>query len=126
MLIAILEKRLGLHFSQHDVYVNVTGGISLSEPAADMAVCLALISGILDRPLSDDFLCFGEIGLSGECRSVSVTDQRINEAARLGFNTIAFPKKNSKKLPNGLKANLVEISSLYDTLKLLKQSNQEV
>jgi DNA repair protein RadA/Sms len=93
LLLAVLEKRLGLHFSQHDVYVNVTGGISLSEPAADMAVCLALISGILDRPLSDDFLCFGEIGLSGECRSVSVTDQRINEAARLGFKKIAVPKR---------------------------------
>lgn len=95
LLLAVLEKRLGLHFSQHDVYVNVTGGINLSEPAADMAVCLSLISGILDRPLADDFLCFGEIGLSGECRSVAVTDQRINEAARLGFGKIVVPKRGA-------------------------------
>lgn len=95
LLLAVLEKRLGLHFSQHDVYINVTGGITLSEPAADMAVCLALVSGILDRPLADDFICFGEIGLSGECRSVSVAEQRINEAARLGFNKIAVPKRSA-------------------------------
>jgi DNA repair protein RadA/Sms len=60
-----------------------------------MAVCLALVSGILDRPLADDFICFGEIGLSGECRSVSVAEQRINEAARLGFNKIAVPKRSA-------------------------------
>ena len=93
LLLAVLEKRLGLHFSQHDVYLNVTGGLYLSEPASDMAVCLALISGILDRALPDDFITFGEIGLSGECRSVSVAEQRINEAIRLGFNKIAVPKR---------------------------------
>ena len=93
LLLAVLEKRLGLHFSQHDVYLNVTGGLSLSEPASDMAVCLALISGILDRALPDDLIAFGEIGLSGECRSVSVAEQRINEAVRLGFNKIIAPKR---------------------------------
>lgn len=115
LLLAVLEKRLGLHFSQHDVYVNVTGGIYLSEPAADMAVCLALISGILDRPLADDFLCFGEIGLSGECRSVAVTDQRINEAARLGFNKIAVPKRAAA---SGKDVEVHGVKNLFEAIRI--------
>lgn len=115
LLLAVLEKRLGLHFSQHDVYVNVTGGIYLSEPAADMAVCLALISGILDRPVSDDFLCFGEIGLSGECRSVALAEQRINEAARLGFKKIAAPKRTAVT-DKGIEAHGVK--NLFDVIRI--------
>ncbi len=116
LLLAVLEKRLGLHFSQHDVYINVTGGLTLSEPASDMAVCLALVSGILDRPLSEDFICFGEIGLAGECRSVSVTEQRINEAARLGFHKIALPKRGATaSAPSGVEVHGVK--SLFEAIR---------
>ena len=117
LLLAVLEKRLGLHFSQHDVYLNVTGGLSLSEPASDMAVCLALISGILDRVLPDDFIAFGEIGLSGECRSVSSSEQRINEAARLGFNKIAVPKRASDvRTPEGVAVHGVK--NLFEAIRI--------
>ncbi|MBQ8836688.1 MAG: DNA repair protein RadA [Clostridia bacterium] len=127
LVIAVLEKRLGLKFYQNDVYLNVTGGLRLDEPSADLAIALALISGITDRVLPDDLIAFGEIGLSGECRAVSHFDYRVKESSRLGFNTIVFPKKNSKKLPVGIKANIFDISNLYDTLKLLKEpKNQEV
>ncbi len=115
LLLAVLEKRLGLHFSANDVYVNVTGGISLNEPAADMAVCLALVSGILDRPIADDFLCFGEIGLSGECRSVSVTEQRVNEAARLGFTKIAVPKRSAA---GGKNIELHGVKNLFEAIRI--------
>lgn len=127
LIIAVLEKRLGLKFYQNDVYLNVTGGMRLDEPSADLAIALALISGITDRVLPDDMIAFGEIGLSGECRAVSHFDYRVKESSRLGFNTIVFPKKNSKKMPNGIKANMLDISNLYDTLKLLREpKNQEV
>lgn len=117
LILAVLEKRLGLHFSQHDVYLNVTGGIYLSEPASDMAVCLALISGILDRALPDDFITFGEIGLSGECRSVSHSEQRINESARLGFNKIAVPKRVSDvKAPQGVSVH--GVNNLFEAIRI--------
>ena len=98
MLLAVLEKRLGLHFSQNDIYINVTGGLQLDEPAADLAVALALVSGILDRALPDNLIAVGEIGLSGECRSVASVEQRINEVARLGFGRLVLPEHNHKKL----------------------------
>ena len=127
LIIAVLEKRLGLKFYQTDVYLNVTGGLRLDEPSADLAIALALISGITDRVIPDDLIAFGEIGLSGECRAVSHFDYRVKESSRLGFNTIVFPAKNSKKIPTETKTKMFEVSNLYDTLKLLKDSrNQEV
>ena len=113
LLLAVLEKRLGLHFSQHDVYLNVTGGLTLGEPAADMAISLALISGILDKALPDDFIAFGEIGLSGECRSVSFAEQRINEAARLGFHRIAAPKRAAEQR-SGSGVELHGVKNLFE------------
>lgn len=115
LLLAVLEKRLGLNFSQHDVYINVTGGLYLNEPAADLAICLALISGILDRIIPDDFLAVGEIGLSGECRSVPVADQRINEAKRLGFNKIMVPKRCMPKEVTD--TSVIGVTKLFDALK---------
>lgn len=127
LIIAVLEKRLGLKFYQNDVYLNVTGGLRLDEPSADLAIALALISGITDRALPDDLIAFGEIGLSGECRAVSHFDYRVKESSRLGFNSIVFPKKNAQKVPKNTNAKLFDVTNLYDTLKLLKDSNgQEV
>ncbi len=128
LLLAVLEKRLGLHFSQNDVYINVTGGLYLSEPASDLAVCLALISGILDRVLPDDFLAFGEIGLSGECRTVAVTDQRVKEAERLGFHKVMLPARSAEKLESGIK--VIGVKRLFDAVKtegiFAKKVNEEL
>ena len=128
MLLAVLEKRLGLHFSQHDVYLNVTGGLTLGEPAADMAISLALISGILDKALPDDFIAFGEIGLSGECRSVSFAEQRINEAARLGFHRIAAPKRAAEQR-SGSGVELHGVKNLFEAVRIdglfVKKENKE-
>ena len=115
LLLAVLEKRLGLQFSQHDVYLNVTGGLSLSEPASDTAVCLALVSGILDRAIPDDLIAFGEIGLSGECRSVSVTEQRVNEAARLGFNKAIVPRRTA--VPSSKGIEVVGVKNLFEAIR---------
>ena len=117
-----MEKRLGLYFSNLDTYVNIVGGLRLDEPAADLAVALALVSGLKDIPIDQKLIAFGEIGLSGELRSISRVQARINEAARLGFETILLPKKQVerlKKKPKGVK--LVAIRSVYELLGALKE-----
>lgn len=121
LLIAVLEKRLGLKFYENDVYVNVAGGIRLSEPSADLTLAMALISGITDRIVADDLIAFGEIGLSGEVRAVSHADLRVKEAVRLGFTTIVLPKKNvSSRLSVPQNVRLVGVSAIYEVLPLLK------
>ena len=127
LLLAVLERRLGLRFSQNDVYLNIAGGLRLDEPAADLAVAMALISGITDRTLPDDLIAFGEVGLSGEVRAVPRAEYRIKEAVRLGFNTVLIPKRQKRKdlaVPDGVK--LVGVSSLYEVLPfLIKKENGE-
>lgn len=120
LVIAVLEKRLGLKFYQNDIYLNVTGGLRLDDPSADLGIALALISGITDKILPDGLVAFGEIGLAGECRAVSHSDQRIKEAARLGFSHIVLPKKNEKKTLSKTGAALCGVSAVYDTLRFLR------
>lgn len=91
MLLAVLEKRGGLQVSGCDTYINVIGGLSLDEPAADLATVLAVASSFLDKPLGADLAAIGEVGLSGEIRSVSVINQRLSEIARLGFKRCVIP-----------------------------------
>lgn len=120
LLLAVLEKRLGLKFSMNDVYMNVVGGIKLVEPSADLGAALALISSIKDIPLPDDFIAVGEIGLSGECRAIPAIEQRINEAARIGFLKIMIPYRNSvnKKIKNQ-NIEIIPVKSIFDALKIL-------
>lgn len=121
LLLAVLEKRLGLKFSQCDIYLNVVGGLRLEEPSVDLAVSLALISSIKDIPIPENVLAMGEIGLAGECRSINDLQKRINESYRLGFTTIAVPHKSlvgSIKAPKGV--DLVPIEGVYDALMLFK------
>lgn len=123
LLLAVLEKRLGLKFSSCDVYLNVIGGLRLDEPAIDAAACLALISSLRDIPIPDNVIAFGELGLSGEFRSVSSVEQRVNEASRLGFTKIALPKKSALKNSDAMRDSGVElfpIAGIYDTLRLLQ------
>ncbi|MBR5558659.1 MAG: DNA repair protein RadA [Oscillospiraceae bacterium] len=94
LLLAVLEKRAGFRFGTLDAYINVAGGLRIDEPAADLAVAMALISNLLDKPLPTDAVAFGELGLTGEIRAVSQPQQRINEAYRLGLRTFILPKQN--------------------------------
>ena len=98
LLLAVLEKRAGYFFSNLDAYLNVVGGLRLDEPAADLAVAMALVSSLKDVPIKDDALAFGEIGLAGEIRSVSHAQARILEADRLGFQRCILPYHNIKSL----------------------------
>lgn len=124
LIIAILEKRLGLKFSQCDIYLNVVGGLKLDEPSVDLALALALISSIKDIPVPPNVLAVGELGLAGECRSISDLQKRIGESYRLGFDTIAIPQKSDKsklKIPSGV--SVIDVRSVYDVLSLFKSSN---
>ncbi len=98
MLLAVLEKRAGFRFGAMDVFLNIAGGIRISDPALDMATCVALVSSLEDMSVSKKTCFCGEVGLSGEIRAVSRIEQRIQEADRLGFTDIYLPKPNTKGL----------------------------
>ena len=106
LLLAVAEKRAGLKLSMFDAYINVIGGLRLDEPGADLPVVLAVASSYRDMPIADDLAAIGEVGLTGEIRSVSHMNQRLQEIARLGFKKVIIPKYGSEKLeiPGGLQA----------------------
>ncbi len=121
LLLAILEKREGLYFSNLDTYLNVVGGMRLDEPACDLAVCMALVSGLRDTPLDEKLIAFGEVGLSGEVRSVSRVEARVNEAARLGFTQCVLPRsciKQITKKPNGIE--LIGVKNVKEALSIIR------
>ncbi|MBR4910988.1 MAG: DNA repair protein RadA [Clostridia bacterium] len=121
MLLAILEKRQGLYFSNLDTYLNVVGGIHLTEPAADLAVCMALVSGLRDIPISEKCIAFGEVGLSGEIRAVQRAEARVAEAARLGFTECILPKatlKHITKTPAGI--TLIGVKNIKEAIDTIR------
>jgi DNA repair protein RadA/Sms len=119
LITAVLEKRLGLRFSANDIYINVIGGLHLDEPAADIAIALAMISSITDKIVPDDLVAIGEIGLAGECRAVSSLEQRVREAERLGFSRVVVPYRNVEKRPIECSVKLLPVKSVYEVLMLL-------
>ena len=128
LLLAVLERRVrGLQFSQRDIYLNIAGGLRLDEPAVDLAVAMAFISGYTDRAVPGDLIAIGEIGLAGEVRAVSHIEQRVNEAARLGFRTILLPARNLSSLhthPENVR--LVGISGIYEIVAhLIRRDNTD-
>lgn len=106
MILAVLEKRSGYYFSNMDAYINVVGGLRLDEPSSDLAVALSLISSLKDKPIDDKTVVFGEIGLSGELRTVSRVASRVNEVARLGFTRCILPKSCLKQISSSLSSEL--------------------
>lgn len=124
LIIAVLEKRLGLKFYQNDVYLNVIGGLRIDEPACDAAIALAMISSITDKIIPDDLIAIGELGLSGECRAVSNLDQRVKEASRLGFTRAIVPYKNIEKRRPETDMELIPIHSIYEAIRVLKSQEQ--
>ncbi|MCS6807548.1 MAG: DNA repair protein RadA [Bacteroidota bacterium] len=97
MILAVLEKRLGVALGKHDVFVNIAGGLRLDDPAIDLGVAAAIVSSFRDIPIHADTVLIGEIGLTGEVRAVSSIEQRVNEAHKLGFTTILLPEANMKR-----------------------------
>lgn len=120
LILAVLEKRLGLKFSANDVYLNVIGGIELDEPASDLGIAMALISSLTDKKIPDSLIAIGEIGLAGEIRGVPNVEQRVREAARLGFTDALLPTHNAQSCVaiEGIKLHAVK--NIYDVLRFLK------
>jgi DNA repair protein RadA/Sms len=124
LLMAVLEKRLGLVMADKDAYVNVAGGMRINEPALDLAIVVAIMSSYKNRALDNKTLVFGEIGLTGEIRAVNLAEQRVSEAEKMGFTSCILPKgniNNIKKANSSKKLNieLIGISNIHELNKLI-------
>ncbi len=117
MLLAVTEKRGGLSVSGCDAYINVIGGLVLDEPSADLATVLAIASSYLDRPLGTDLAAIGEVGLSGEIRSVSSINQRLNEIARLGFQRCVIPAHVRGEIRTIPGLEIIPVKNVYDAIR---------
>lgn len=119
IIIAVLEKRAGMFFGSLDVYLNVVGGFSINETAGDLAVALCLYSGLFDKPVNENTIAFGEIGLGGEVRAVSNIVQRVKEAERMGFEQCVIPKQSLQTLnPKEYNIKLIGVSDISEAFKI--------
>ena len=119
MLLAVLEKRGGLKVSQCDAYLNIIGGLTLEEPAADLAAVVAIASSYLDKPVPDHMAAIGEVGLSGEIRSISHLEQRLTEVHRLGFTQCMVPARRAREIKPLPGLELLPVQSISQALRLL-------
>ncbi len=121
LLLAVMEKRAGFYMGNLDVYINIVGGLRLDDTACDLAFCLAAVSSVLDRPVGDDVVAIGEVGLGGEIRSVNQLEQRVKEAVRIGFRKILVPRHSMSQL------NLEEYPGVMITgVSYLKEAIEKV
>lgn len=119
LLMAVLEKRIGLPLSGYDAYVNIAGGIKMNEPAADLGIVMAIASSYKNHPIAEDTIVFGEVGLSGEVRAVTMPEQRIAEAKKLGFKTCLLPEVCLKSVGKVEGIELIGIKSVVQAMKLI-------
>lgn len=119
LLMAVLEKRLGMNLSSSDAYVNIAGGIRMNEPAVDLGILLAIVSSYKEVVIGDKVLAFGEVGLSGEVRAVSMAEQRVLEAKKLGFTTIILPAVCMKNVQNIVDVTLVPVENIRDAVNYI-------
>ncbi len=120
IIIAVIEKKLGLFLNKSDIFVNIAGGIKIDEPAIDLAVAMSIYSSYKDIPVDSETVILGELGLSGEVRTISYIDRRITEAAKLGFKRIIVPKGNLKNLnPKKYNAEVIAVEKIKDAVEKL-------
>lgn len=120
LLMAVLEKRLGLRLADCDAYINIAGGIKMNEPALDLGMVLALISSYKEKPIDERTICFGEVGLSGEVRAVSMARQRVQEARKLGFEVCILPEASKALIEKAEGMKLIGIRNVKDAIDYLK------
>ncbi len=119
LLLAVLEKRAGLALFSHDVYVNVAGGLELSEPAADLSLCAAVASSARDVRIPPEWAVMGEIGLAGEVRAIAQAERRLSECARLGFTSCVLPRENARRLHAAPGVRVYGVETLAEALSIL-------
>ena len=119
LLMAVLEKRIGLHLSNCDAYVNIAGGIRMNEPAIDLGIVMAIISSYKNRPLDEKMIAFGEVGLSGEVRAVSMPQQRVQEAKKLGFETCVLPAVSLEQVKEIQGIKMIGVKNISDAMNVI-------
>ena len=119
LLMAVLEKRLGLHLSNYDAYVNIAGGVKMNEPAIDLGIIMALISSYKNKPIDEKMIVFGEVGLSGEVRAVNMPEQRVAEAKKLGFEICVLPEVCVDMVKEIRGIRVVGVKNIGDVLQLI-------
>ena len=119
LLLAVLEKRLNMPLSSCDAYINIAGGIRMNEPAIDLAMVLAIISSYQDKPVDEKTIVFGEVGLSGEVRAVSMARQRVMEAKKLGFHRVILPKVSADSMEPVEGIHLIGVATVMDALRCI-------
>ncbi len=119
LLMAVLEKRLGLQLGACDAYVNIAGGMKIQEPAIDLGVAMAIVSSFKNRPVDESVVVFGEVGLSGEVRAVSMAEQRVQEAKKLGFSTCILPRANADVLKGKYEIEIIGVSNVQEAIGLI-------
>jgi len=117
ILLAVLEKRVGLRLSAHNVFLNIAGGIKIDEPAIDLAVCVAVASSLKNLPAKNNFVVLGEVGLGGEIRSVGHIEKRIQEAEKLGFENVVIPKNNIKTIKGKNNIKLISVDDITTAIE---------
>lgn len=119
LLMAVLEKRVGLHLSNYDAYVNIAGGIKMNEPAVDLGIVMAIVSSYKNQPIDEKTIVFGEVGLSGEVRAVNMPEQRVAEAKKLGFTTCIMPEVSMEVVKNVKGIRIVGVKTINEALQML-------
>lgn len=119
LLIAVLEKKSGLMLSNQDIYLNVVGGLKVNEPAVDLGIVLSAASSFKNIPIAKDVVAIGEVGLTGEVRSVNLIEKRLKEAEKLGFKTCIIPESNKKVLKDTYKLDIIGVDSINSALKVV-------
>ena len=118
ILLAVLEKKIGLHLSKFDVFVNIAGGIKIDEPSIDLAAAMSICSSFKDTSMEPELIVLGEMGLSGEIRTISFIDRRIQEAVKLGFKKIVCQKEYEEPEANGI-LEMIPVESIQDAVRLV-------
>jgi DNA repair protein RadA/Sms len=118
LLIAVLEKRVGLQLGSSDAYINVVGGIKLTEPAADLGILAAIASSFRNKEIDEGTIIMGEVGLAGEVRAVNFMEKRINEAMKMGFKTFIIPQNNVESLKGKFNINIIGVKNVNEMLDL--------
>jgi DNA repair protein RadA/Sms len=119
LLVAVMEKRLGVHLSNQDIFLNIAGGMRVEEPAADLGMIVSIASNFKDKLMDPEMVVFGEVGLGGEVRAVSQSEVRVKEAARLGFKKCLLPKQNQEKMKGTKGIELIGVRSVQEAIKTL-------
>ena len=125
LLIAVMEKRASISLGEYDVYVSITGGLKVSEPALDLAIVLSIASGYYDIPASPKLIAFGEVGLTGEIRGISAVNQRVREAVKLGYECCVIPEASARNVEMEFRKYCVPVKTISDAVRVITKFKEK-